>query len=215
MEMFYSDSLDPILRFGDVLKGFIKTEPKFNNPILSMDQKIEYNINVSIPEFSVVLTPCCSIGPSIISLTPLIKVLTTFMKNPHFKEDLTRINRIVDLPKNKFTPVDWETLDKDEKLKHVDQGKSYTFLNNFIYEPYIDFTSYELKGEDIKYYMVDFTRSYYINCGNIKREGKTDGNLIESKVLQLSLEVRNQLRNKIAEYYNRIPEEDKVCAANV
>ena len=63
--------------------------------------------------------------------------------------------------------------------------------------------------------MIDFTRTYHINCSNIKKEGKTNGNLLDSKVLQLSKKTREQLRNKIAEFYSRIPEEDKICAVKL
>ncbi len=213
--MFYNDTLDPVLRFGDILKGFIKTEPIFNNPILNLEQKIQYNIKISIPKFSVVLTPCCSIGPSIITLTPLIQIHSSFMKNPYFAKDITRINRLIELPKNKFVPDDWEKLDEDERLKHITQGKSYSNLKYFIYGEDENLEPYVLKRKDIGYYMIDFTRSYHIICNNIKKEGKTEGNLLDSKVLQLSIESRDQLRSKIAEYYSRIPEEDKICNSEI
>ncbi|MFW9968741.1 MAG: hypothetical protein ACFFDF_00985 [Candidatus Odinarchaeota archaeon] len=208
--MFYNDTLDRVLRFGDVLRGFIKTEPIFNDPILNLEKKIKYNINISIPKFSVVLTPCCSIGPSIITLTPLTRILSKFMKNPYFAEDMTRINRTVEIPKNKFAPDDWEKLSPEERFKHVEQGESYSNIKYYIYAENENFVPYELKGNRIGFYMIDFTRSYHINCSNIKKEGKIKGNLLDSKVLQLSIESREQLRNKIAFYYYRIPEEDKI-----
>ena len=78
------------LRFGDVLKGYIAVTPSIKGPILKVSTLNEgYNIDVNLPIFSAVLSPCCSIGHATISLTPLIEVRKSFFDNPYFAEDLT------------------------------------------------------------------------------------------------------------------------------
>lgn len=90
--MFYEGTIDKALRFGDVLEGYVSVTPKINNPFFNKGD-YNYHIDIALPSFSVVLSPCCSIGEQKISLTPLIEIRKTFFSNPYFAQDLTRINR--------------------------------------------------------------------------------------------------------------------------
>src|SRR3972149_10801391 len=109
--MFYEENVDESLRFGDVVKGFIITTPNINKPFSTMISE-DYSIEINMPTFSVVVSPCCSIGEKIISLTPLIKLRNTFFDNPFFQDDLTRINRQME-PENTLPPDVWKKLSAD------------------------------------------------------------------------------------------------------
>ena len=212
--MFYEKNIDSALRFGDVLRGYIAITPNIESPILTQSALNEgYNIDINLPIFSVIISPCCSIGYDIISLTPLIEVRNTFFKNPHFTEDLTRINREMK-PELAVPPNVWGTLSLEEKEKRLQEGKEgkgYAFLENFIYEECNLFPKYTVdirQGENIEtnYYMIDFRNTYKLYCDKIKSPKEAP---LESKCLQLSLQTRAELRDKISYYYARVPGEDK------
>jgi hypothetical protein len=213
--MFYEKNIDNVLRFGDVLKGYIAITPNIKNPILMLSALNEgYNIDINLPIFSVIISPSCSIGDDIISLTPLIKVRNTFFNNPYFKEDLTRINREMK-PQLAVSPYIWNGLSPEEKQRRLQEGKEgkgYAFLEIFIYEECDLFPKYKVdmrQGENIltNYYMIDFRNTYKLSCDKIKSPEKAP---LESKCLQLSLQTRAELRDKISYYYARVPKEDEV-----
>jgi len=214
--MFYEKDIDNnALRFGDVLRGYIAVTPNIKSPISRPSDLNEgYNIDINLPIFSVIISPCCSIGKdNIISLTPLIKVHNTFFNNPYFKEDLTRINRKME-PQLAFPPTTWNSLPPEEKQKHFqdagEDGKTHTFLHIFIYEGCDLFLKYPVnmkQGENVQtnYYMIDFRNTYKLYCDKIKSKAS-----LESKCLQLSLQARAELRDKISYYYGRVPKEDMI-----
>lgn len=209
MDVFYQDNMDLGLRFGDVLKGFIFTEPEINEPILTSDN-VKYSIDIAIPYFSVVLTPCCSIENKTISLTPLIRLRKDIFNNPYFADEPTKINRMF-LPKDAILPQIWEKLSEEEKLKAVEKGLDYAFYNLFVYKehPYFQKYSIRIKGGrefETNYYMIDFSNIYTLKCDIIKRGMQTPTNV---KYLQLSICTRGELRQKISYYYLRKPDEDE------
>lgn len=211
--MFYQEEIDrKSLRFGDVLKGYITTDITIKEPLLSMKSECHgYNIDIELPDYSVVLTPCCSIGNNVITLAPLTKLRSTFFKNPHFVEDFTIINREMD-PEKPYLPDEWEKLPPEEKDYLKMQGKVYTLLELFIYEENNLFPAYEVRKQKTNHYMIDFSKTYKLKCDLIKRPEKTpdDSPILQSKYLQLSIQARSELRDKIAFYYGRIPEEDMI-----
>lgn len=101
--MFYQEEIDNALRFGDVLSGFIVTSPIIKNP----DSLETYEISVVQPDFCVILSPCCSIGHKVITLSPLIPVRGSFFNNPYFAQDLTRIDGTMK-PQQTVHPFIWE-----------------------------------------------------------------------------------------------------------
>jgi len=212
--MFYQEQIDSILRFGDVIKGFALSSVNIDESIL-MFQKREYpvdagySIDISIPTFCVILTPCCSISDKIISLTPLVKLRNTFFQNPYFRDDLTRINRIMQ-PKQVFLPDVWENMPPEDKEKRSMKGPGYAFYELFVYEEHKLFSEYIVnmkQKENIrtKYYMIDFRNIYKVNYEKIKNQEN-----ILPKCLQLSVYARDELREKISNYYSRKPDEDKI-----
>ena len=210
--MFYAEETDNYLRFGDVVRGYILPNTTIKEPILSFkSESHNYTIDVEMP-YSVVLTPCCSIGESTISLTPLIKVRSNFFKNPYFAEDLTRINRKME-PQQAHSPGEWKNFSLEEQQRYLAEGINYALLNLFIYDENEIFKKYTLRKREITYYMINFKGTYTMKCAMIKRPEELkpeDAPIIESKVLQLSIQARSELRDKIVYYYSRIPEEDEI-----
>lgn len=211
--MFYQEEIQNILRFGDVLRGYISTHPKIKQPFSIQEfESFNYNINVDMPNYSVVLTPCCSIGEHTISLTPLIELRSDFMKNSHFVKDFTIINRPME-SEYQFPPDKWKKFSEDEKQRLREKKISYVLLNLFVYKKHDLFPPYPLKGKEINYYMIDFRNTFKLNCEMIKtQDGKQQefNQITNSKCLQLSIEARSQLRDKLSYYYGREPEEDKI-----
>jgi len=208
--MFYKEGNDNVLRFGDILKGYVLTTPNIVEPILTISNT-GYNIEIDLPFFSVVITPCCSIGQKTISLTPLIKLPSAFFKNPYLSEDFTRINREME-PKQSVPPDTWKILPEEEKQKRLKEGNAYACLELFVYEKNDLFPKYSIyinkqKNIETNYYMIDFKNIYKLNCEKINTPEDAP---IDSKCLQLSNQVRNELRDKISYYYARVPKEDKI-----
>ncbi len=213
--MFYQEERDQALRFGDVLRGYLSANPNIKEPFLyPIRNNYSYNIDIEMPIFSVVLTPCCSIGDNVISLTPLIRLRSDFFKNPHFLEDFTIINREME-PEKSVPPDKWREFPVAEKERRTEEGKSYILLNLFVYEKNDLFPKYSIRGHEINYYMIDFRNIHVLKCGMIKQPEKTKSEyspILDSKCLQLSIHARSELRDKIAYYYARMPEEDKILA---
>jgi len=209
--MFYEQKGDNALRFGDVIRGYININTTIKEPILDVKCLNEgYTLDISLPQFCVILTPCCSIRDKTISLTPLIKVEKKFFYNPYFAEDLTNINKVMRAEKT-LPPDAWETLPNEEKERRLREGITYASPRLFIYEENDLFEPYtfNIHGKEIKtqYYMIDFKNVYKINCDKIISPEKSP---LESKCLQLSIQARSELRDKIAYYFARVPEEDQI-----
>ena len=205
--MFYASKTDNCYRFGDVIRGFVLASPNIDDP-----NKIRnFGVDIEIPDFAAILTPCCSIGNKLISLTPLIQVWSSFYNNEYFCEDLTRINREMD-PKQSVSRRVWDTLPNEEKEKRLKVGKCYAFLEFFIYESNNYFPSYVVSRQDVEdistnYYMIDFRNIIKVSCNKVISPKESP---IELKCLQLSVRTRSELREKIAYYYGRTPKEDQI-----
>jgi hypothetical protein len=204
--MFYENNPDDALRFGDVVNGFVLSSTDIDDP----ESFTDYKINVDIPDFCVILTPCCSIGRKVILLSPLEKIRSSFFDNPYFLEDLTRINREMD-PKQSVSSEVWDRFGLEEQQKRLAEGRRFALNDVFIYEPNNYFNDYiiDRKKENIQtnYYMIDFKNTYKINCKKIISPESSPLNI---KCMQLSIKTREELRKKLSEYYRRIPEEDKI-----
>ena len=202
--MFYQESMDEMLRFGDVLQGYILAAANIDEP----NSNKNYKIDINLPTFCVIISPCCSIGDKMISLSPLIKLYGAFFNNPYFAEDLTRINREME-PQETVAPKVWEDFPEQEKEKRLKEGYAYAFLEFFVYDKNELFPNYTVhrKEENIKtnYYMIDFRNTFKVSCEKIITPKDAP---LESKLLQLSIQSRSELRDKLAYYYGKVPEED-------
>jgi len=206
--VFYEDRIDPSFRFGDVLKGFVSSTPNLHAPPLTPNN-MDYSIAISLPSYCAIISPCCSIADQVISLSPLIRVRNAFFNNPYFEENLTRINRLVP-PENSLPPIAWEKMSEEEQQERLNSEMFYTFVDLFVYEEHEMFTEYEVHRKNAnniltRYYMVDFRNTFKVNCSEIRKPNEVP---IETKCLQLTIETRQELRDKITYYYNRPAVED-------
>lgn len=214
--MFYEsqDQADKLLRLGDVLRGYISNSTRIKQPFLTLESSTyhNYTVNFEVPPFSVVLTPCCSIGEhNMVCLSPLIPLKSDFFKNPHLAEDFTRINREIE-HKNAIAPDDWGKMSSGEQQEKLAHKKGYMEYYLFIYAPSDLFPPYEKKGQETKYYMIDFRNIQTLKCDLILSREKTkeeNAQILASKCLQLSKTSREDLRQKLAHYFSRRPVEDE------
>jgi len=198
--------MDKTLRFGDVLKGIVLA----NTLAKSLPVGDSFNIDVSIPAFSVVISPCCSIGNQMICLCPLFSVQRSYFDNPYFAEDLTRINRSME-PKQTVAPHIWDKFPPDEQDRRIARGNEYALIDIFVYGKHDLLPSYPVRTSGIQistnYYQIDFRQITRVNCSQIVRDNKGP---LEAKILQLSIETRQELRDKISSFYGRVPTEDQI-----
>jgi len=205
--MFYESEPQPVLRFGDVVRGYVLSAPQIDSPGAS--PPVRYRVEVHSPTFAVIMSPCCSIGEHTLAISPLIEVLPQFFRNPYFANDLTNINRRMSA-ENAVWPGQWAEFSSEEKQERMSRGDVYALVEYFIYAPHDFLLPYPVKGQEGRetgYYMIDFRRICRIECNKIV---KPDQAPLETKVLQISIETRREFREKLASYFGRTPEEDKL-----
>ena len=148
----------------------------------------------------------------------LINIINEDRKNPtrlpYLEEDLSRLNHSMS-PQEAVSPDMWDKMSEDEKQRKLDLShlKSFAFVEYFIYAPHDLLPEYELKpkGQNgrIKtgFYMIDFRSLYRIVCKQVNSAKQSP---TETKILQLSIQARSNLRDKFVHYFNRVPEEDNI-----
>lgn len=202
--MFYKSPYDQIIRQGDIIKGLISPEIITNKFLDNNEKDFGGSFSIAVKfNYVTTITPCCNIQKSdYIALCPLIPLRKDFRLESHkfIFEDPTRINRLI-APEKSVPPIAWEKkISSKEKQIRIERGPTYIYLNNFVFEKYGDILSENM--------MIDFD-----NIFNIRRKDLGNGNqkLLSAKVLQLSDEIRNTLREKLVAYYFKIPEENDDC----
>lgn len=210
--MFYEKYPDKALRFGDVLSGFISSIPEMSKPIAD-NRHPEYKLSLNMPDYCVVLSPCCSIGDSTITLAQLRPVLKSFFKNPYYEEDLTNINRRA-TPDKTVPPYVWNGYSEEEKRKREEEGNTFALLEYFIYAPHENLPTYQITIRQVEravgHYLIDFRRSFRVDCSSVHSAEESP---LETKILQLTVDARRQLREKISGYYSRAPADDLAALA--
>lgn len=220
--MFYQADTSNALRLGDVIEGYISTFPTVLSPCASHSLPEQLcSINVGMPSYSVVLSPCCSIDKGIIMLTPLVPLDNKLFKLPYIRQQPTRINSRVE-PQYTVPPAVWHSTEFAEKRsKRMAAGPTYIFLDYFAYDANNIFDEYRvpLKGQDdiqTRCYMIDFRSIYSLRCGMIKRQmSESDRPLTDSKRLELSVPTRALLREKLSFYFYRPAPEDQALATSL
>jgi len=208
--MFYDENPQSKLRFGDIVGGFLLTHCHGYEPSFS-GKPDKYHIEVGRPQFAAVLTPCCTIeqryGKRLI-LSPLLQINPIYyFGNSYFRTDLTRINRKMTI-QEAIGPEKWATMSADEQAERLapSPGKRYTLLHIFCYEKHDLLPEYQIKymrkTANTNYQVIDFRSMYrvHIDLSHVQPS------II--KRLQLSVDARKELRDKLAYYFGRPPEED-------
>jgi len=213
--MFYAEEIDMnTLRFGDVVQGYVGMVPYIENPINSnILRGYEYKIESYFPEFSVIMTPCCSIGKNTISLVPLNKITSDIYGriSTEVIKNFELLNSKIE-PEKLYAEEIWEKyFDDQRRAEETDKGKALAYLEYFFYKGHDIFEEYEIIARDKKYiindYLIDFKEIYQVKCNKIIRDNIKD-EILSSKCLQLSIKMRGYLRDKLSYYYGRIPKED-------
>lgn len=233
----YEDKEFTELRFGDIVKGYPSIIPNIQTPFL--DRPLDHDINIKIENLLVVVDPCCAIEKGSLSLTPLVQIDPIMMDSPYFSENLLRINELQP-PHRSIHPIVWNKYSEKEKIDIINDDPRYPYTNYFIYELNNDLLEYKIKkkrkfiykidpktdlpfyeeeklppeNQDvlIKYYMIDFKKIFHVLCPKIKnvRAVPLDEEIKRSKLYELSIDARKQLRDKIASYFGTDPMEDIV-----
>jgi hypothetical protein len=143
-------------------------------------------------------------------LSPLKPILRKWLGNPYFVEDLTRINRPMTAQQT-LSPEEWARLSEPEKQERLDFSKpAFALVEYFVYEQHPLLLAYDhnwkRESRRIGHYMIDFRKLHKVDCPKIKSATECP---MDAKVLQLSIDTRTQLRDKIAYYFGRTPEEDQ------
>ena len=207
--VFYEDSPSQALRFGDVIQGFVTTSARVDSPSPTIRPE-EYSIEVKAPEYAVILTPCCSIGRGCLCLAPLQQILPGFLDNPFLEADLTRVNRPM-RPEQSVPPDRWASMGQEEKDRRFDANRPLAFAFNsfFIYAPHDLLPSYSLnrRGGPVEtaHYLIDFSAGCRIECKEIHNAQQAP---LQTKLLELTVQARSDLREKMADYFGRVPAED-------
>lgn len=215
--MFYTDNPNlNTLRFGDVVQGFIGAVPVIENPLNNKSlEGYKYQIKSFIPEYSIVMTHCCSIGRGTLALAPLRKIHHKILMNKLNSEryiDFTELNRKIEVkkifPKNRW---DQYTTDK-QKIEYEMQGKIWNYIDFFFYDKHDFFKKYKIELNKEKFlatnfYVVDFKDIYNIECYKIQKK-EIAKDILNSKLLELSESTREEFKVKIAMYFSRQAEED-------
>jgi len=219
--MFYTDKPSNFLRMGDIVEGYVLAVPEIKTPFKK--SFVDYQVVVDLPKLLVVLTPCCSIGDKKISLVPLEEVSKRrkLFEVPYLKTDMTNINRMME-PEKTFTPEDWGMLKSDEQQKIISRSRDYQFDPLFVYAEHDSLPKFDVKlkgGEKFTsgYYMIDFRKASRLKCEcvispNDEKHFNEEirQQLLTSKKLELHRDSRQELRDKISNYYHRVPNEDKI-----
>lgn len=205
--MFYEEKVDKILRFGDVITNIVEYTPIIDD--LTYNRSRPYFIECKMNQYYVVMSPCCSIENNILSVTPLLQLNPSLIKNSYLCDDFTRLNVEMD-PRNSVPSESWEKMGVEKQNQLLAMEQSYAFLNLFIYKKDIKLKPYVLKTKsnsiETGFYMIDFKNIFYISSKEIQR-GK---DLSFIKILQLSIDTRKELRDKLTHYFSRVPDEDKI-----
>lgn len=192
-----------------MLIGFHTCTPKLDRPGVA-GSGLQMGISLMGQAYFAVMTPCCSIKNKTISLAPLLQIRLAMLKNPYFREDLTRVNDKV-APQNQIPPEEWAKLSPEEQANRIAEGDGYALMDAFVYGADPLLQAYELKIQatqqvPIGHYLLDFGGIFRVDCDLIKREAPAPNGV---KWLQLSVPARESLRRKLANYFGRRPAEDE------
>lgn len=201
---FYQAKPDRAFRLGDVVTGFILGVTDVDTP---SPGPVDYSVRIRHPRYASIVTPCCSVGDKTLALAPLMPIKPEWLRNPYLAQDLLRVNSKMTF--EQAVPPHLSPAEK-ERRRALHGERSFAFYEYFVYAPHASLPSYLVKhgpnDTEISYYIIDFRMIHRIESKSI---GKGAGVPIEAKVLQLSVSGRQSLREKLAHYFGRAPQEDQ------
>ncbi len=212
---FYRETADYRLRFGDVLSGYVLGSLRQKDTVahsveapgcpLAKPPPL-FAVDLILPAFCVLLTPCCSIGKGTTALvvSPLRPVEKYWLETPYLADDLTRVNQKA--MANVLThPARWAKMTDAEQSREMEKGLGYGYAKNFAYAGNKHFSPYVVKlptGDvTTNWYMLDFLDVYMLNCESIRKDRGEFLYPPDSKLLQLSARVRTELKLKMATFF--------------
>lgn len=189
-----------------MVTGFQLAALYMNSPHRSAT--LDLQIHLSQPRYFAVMTPCCSIEMKSIALAPLDELSSEFLSLPQLWDDLTSVNRQMQAERA-VPPKKWEHLDATKRSEILAKGMRYVLLDYFIYDVHVFFEAYPLKrnkeSRDFRHRLVNFKKIFRVDCSQIDRDHDAPAGV---KLLQLTDDVRGQLRDKLAYFFGRVPDED-------
>ena len=204
---FYIEARSEALRLGDVLTGLLTATPNLPKPNNGTIEN--YKIEVNGQKYWANLTPCCSTGENTLMLCALVPVLRSWLDNPLWAENLLMINDLMG-PEESVPPDKWKGFSPDEQVKRIQVGRAYALIDYFIYDAHQILNEYPIKVRGTTYqvrnYAIDFRKIQAVKVSGVQGGTSYPSNI---KVLELAPQARNSLRNKIAEFFARVPEEDR------
>ena len=205
MSVFYSEDFSDQLRMGDVIANIPSILPYSDK----IDNMLNNKYSISIDSTNcIVMSPCCSIENNLLCLVPLEKIPDRWIENPNFVSDFTCINYMI---APRFAAAHkWDRLSEEQQRELEAEGISYIYLEYFVYQGHEQLPSYTVKYKrnsiETNFYCIDFRKIFSINSSDITRGAAPP----RSKILQLSIVSRDQLRDKLLNYFSRKPAEDYV-----
>jgi len=113
-------------------------------------------------------------------------------------------------PQDAVPPKGWETMSSEEQEKRLREGITYGFVSQFIYAPAPQLPEYYVDSQKKRktgYYMINFRNMNKINCKTINTP---EDSPLDSKILELTIDTRKELREKMKSFFGAVAEEDKV-----
>jgi hypothetical protein len=198
--MFYAAEPSEKVRFGDVIGAYI---PSIAEP-LQISIKDQISIEIGLHTLCVVLTPCCQIPKSNeMLLSPLQQIKNKFLDNDKIRSDFSRINRLME-QRDQIHQRLLEAPDED-LITRLSQPPSWAFRRNFVYLNNDLFPEYIIANKNMgmktRSHVIDFNNIFSIKKPQIEK-------IISRKICELSIEVRNDLREKFSQYFSEVPLED-------
>lgn len=207
---WFYEPIQEELRLGDVVAGYTCITPWLSSSPESDGRRIGdlSRIDVVRLPYAVVLMPCCSIAGDTLVVSPLGHVKPNWFSNPYVSADFLRINARMGA-EQAIPPTAWEKMDPEEKAARQACGPALSYLENFAFPsggilPSYE-TSYKKDEHIVDCYIVDFRYPMLVHHNLPKA---SDQHSCGEKVLQLSPQARQLLRDKIAHYYSRPPVEE-------
>jgi hypothetical protein len=198
--MFYVSQPSENVRLGDVIGAYV---PSIDEP-LQISIKNRINIEIGLHTLCVVLTPCCQIKKcNEILLSPLQHIQSKFLDNEKIRSDFSRINRLME-QRDQIHQRLLEAPDEDLRIR-LTQPPSWAFRSNFVYLHHDLFQEYIVSNKNMgmktKSHIIDFNNIFSIKKPPIEK-------IVSRKICELSIEVRNDLREKLSQYFGDVPVED-------